>query len=761
MATVKRARKTRDSAATGDDATTTTATTTAEVAALALRQAVAAEAAVDAEVRTRVCQEWLASACTVIRKRLQLSTQVRQALAAGLTDEEAHLSVESAQVDLDKLVAATRAVEARALEVGFPLPIEVLALQAGLDELDRDILLLAVAPHVDVELRDAIARFNDNLLANYIDVRMCLEFLIDDPVERLAIRKRFAPDGPLRVGQLVQLERPRDIGGDNLLAHEVLPAGRVMQLLLGETGLLDSAMSDMAVFERPEITLADVILPPDDLAPLLGLLEQHAEAPLVPGDGRTTPFDVARGLVVEISGPPGTGKSLLVRALANHLGRPLLELDAGRLNDLGDESLRRTLYSALDQARLAGAVLVLDGVDGLLGKGSTRVGEIQDSLRRHPGICILVARESASLDGNLDRFVVQRLLVEMPDAHAREQIFHLHLPAEVRFSDDALVTELAGVYTFPGALIRNAMQVAVNRARADSSSEPVISRELLRKACHEQIRASLDEYAVRRRATLTLRDLILPDEAKADIDELFDAAKYRSHVLHNWGFDAKMSTGKGVVSLFSGDPGTGKTLCATILANELDQQLYQISIPRVVSKWIGETEKNIEQIFRTAKANHGILLFDEADSLFASRTKVESSVDRYSNMATNMLLQEIENFDGIVILTTNLERNIDKAFQRRIGFKINFPFPEAEMRAAIWETLVPSSCPIDPEIDWDLMGEAYELSGGHIKNAVLRAAYRAAADGKRLNMTHLEFAARQECKNAGRVFRAVGHYDLI
>lgn len=710
--------------------------------------------------RTRLCQTWLAVACEHARRRLQMATQIRQARAAGLTEEEARLSVEPAAMDVQRLADRLDKISDEARALPMVLPIEILNRQAGLDRLDREILMLSVAPHVDVEIRDAIARFNDNLLANYVDVRLCLEFLIDDPVQRLAVRGRFTSEGALVRSRMVSMERPRDVAGDNLLAYEIVPAQRVMHLLLGDLGLLDSSMGEIATFERPTITLDDVVINRDTIAPLLGLLEQQARRR--EGDkGAPSPFALPIGLVVEISGPPGTGKSVLVRALANHVNVPLLELEAHRLNDLPDEAFRRTLFSALDQARLGGAILVLDGVDQLLAKGSQRVDDVHNMVRRHPGMVVLTSRDSAELDSNLDRFVVQRLLIEPLESSERERIFHLHLPAGVRFAKDCNVTALAGTYQFPGALIRNAVQVAVNRAFASNPTDPEITHDMLRKACHEQIRASLDEYAVRRKVGLTLVDLIVPDEAREDIEELFTAAKYRSHVLHNWGFDAKMSTGKGLVALFSGEPGTGKTLCATILANELDQQLYQISIPRVVSKWIGETEKNIEQIFKTAKANHGMLLFDEADSLFAKRTKVESSVDRYSNMATNMLLQEIENFEGIVILTTNIEKNIDKAFRRRIGFKIHFPFPDPEMRTKIWQTLVPTSCPVAPDTDWELLGKQYELSGGHIKNAVLRAAYQAAADDSALAFKHMEYAARQECKNAGRVFRAVGDYDEL
>ncbi len=718
----------------------------------------ATEHGLDPEQRTLLCRRWLAGACAHLRRRLQVATQIRQALAAGLTPEEASLSVEPAMGEIERMGAAIKKVTDDAHAAGMALPIEILSEQAQLDGLDQQILVLAVAPHVDVEIRDAIARFNDNLLANYVDVRLCLEFLVNDPVQRLSMRRRFSNRGGLVDSRFVSLERPRDVGGENLLAYEVLPAARVLQLLLGELGLLDSAMGGMARFERPNVSLDSVEVNKDDLAPLLSLLEHHV---INPAEGIVTPFALPTGLTVEISGPPGTGKSLLVRALATRLEMPVLEIDGARLNDMSDEAFRQTLFSALDQARLGGAMLVLDGVDGLLGKQSARVDDVQAMLQKHRGVTVLTSRDSGSLDANLDRFVVQRLTIDVPDASARERIFELHLPEGVGWHKDCKIQDIAGVYTFPGALIRNAVQVAVTRAYAADPNKPMITHDMLRNACHEQIRATLDEYAVRKRVDLTLSDLVLPEEAMEDIQELFTAAKHRAHVLHSWGFGTKMTTGKGLVAMFSGEPGTGKTLCATILANEMAQQLYQISIPRVVSKWIGETEKNIEKIFHTARANHGMLLFDEADSLFAKRTKVESSVDRYSNMATNMLLQEIENFEGIVILTTNIEKNIDKAFRRRIGFKIHFPFPEAEMREKIWQALIPKSCPVDDDIEWDMLGKRFELSGGHIKNAVLRAAYQAAAASAPLQFEHLAYAAKQECKNAGRVFRAFGDYDLL
>jgi SpoVK/Ycf46/Vps4 family AAA+-type ATPase len=178
-----------------------------------------------------------------------------------------------------------------------------------------------------------------------------------------------------------------------------------------------------------------------------------------------------------------------------------------------------------------------------------------------------------------------------------------------------------------------------------------------------------------------------------------------------------------------------------------------------MSKYIGETEKNIERIFQTARANGSILLFDEADALFTTRVKVETSIDRFSNMEINLLLQEIERFDGVVLLTTNLEKNLDKAFERRIQFKVRFPFPDGRHRSLIWRSHIPRECPVDADIDWTRVGESFELSGGNIKNAVLRAAYKAARSRSAITMEHVVAAAEAECRFAGRLFRGLRRDD--
>jgi SpoVK/Ycf46/Vps4 family AAA+-type ATPase len=210
------------------------------------------------------------------------------------------------------------------------------------------------------------------------------------------------------------------------------------------------------------------------------------------------------------------------------------------------------------------------------------------------------------------------------------------------------------------------------------------------------------------------------------------------------------------VVLLSGEPGTGKTLSAEVIAAELGMSLYRINPAKVVSKYVGETEKNLDQILGQAKSLHAILFFDEADALFATRVqRIESANDRFVNLETNFLLQQLERYEGLVILATNLETSIDQAFKRRIHYHVNIPFPDARARTEIWRNLLPERAPLAADVDFVRLGKIYELSGGHIKNAVMRAAYLAAERTVEISMALLMEAAEKECAAAGKLFQSI------
>jgi SpoVK/Ycf46/Vps4 family AAA+-type ATPase len=251
--------------------------------------------------------------------------------------------------------------------------------------------------------------------------------------------------------------------------------------------------------------------------------------------------------------------------------------------------------------------------------------------------------------------------------------------------------------------------------------------------------------------TQTWDDVVLPNDQVEAIVELMARVRGRHKVYEQWGFGAKVGKGLGVSALFSGPPGTGKTMVAGLIAKELGLECYQVDISKIVSKYIGETEKNLAALFDAAEAGHAILLFDEADSLFGKRTDVKSSNDRFANFETNYLLQRLETFTGICLLTSNHESNMDPAFQRRLSLHLRFELPDDEERAKLWQAVLPAGAPIAGTIDFAALGRRYAMSGGYIKNAALRAAFVAADKGEAISSAHLERAARVEYEGMGKL----------
>lgn len=246
-------------------------------------------------------------------------------------------------------------------------------------------------------------------------------------------------------------------------------------------------------------------------------------------------------------------------------------------------------------------------------------------------------------------------------------------------------------------------------------------------------------------------DIVLPPERLQQLGEIRDAAKYGARVYDEWGFGDKLSLGKGLSVLFSGPPGTGKTMAAEIIAGELGLDLYRVDLSAVVSKYIGETEKNLSRIFDEAETANAILFFDEADALFGRRSEVRDAHDRYANIEIGYLLQRMETYEGIAILATNLGKNLDPAFVRRLHFTVEFPAPGADDRRRIWHRAFPERLPRAADLDLDLVAERYEFAGGNIKNVALAAAFMAAADGGLVDLDHLLCAARREYAKMGKV----------
>jgi SpoVK/Ycf46/Vps4 family AAA+-type ATPase len=280
-----------------------------------------------------------------------------------------------------------------------------------------------------------------------------------------------------------------------------------------------------------------------------------------------------------------------------------------------------------------------------------------------------------------------------------------------------------------------------------------------RGGVERRLRNDLGDLARRITVLTTMNDLVLPPQDMDRVDEFIARKKHQDTVYRQWGFGDRVGYGKGLIALFSGPPGTGKTMLAGLIATQLDLDLYQVDLAQVVSKWVGETEKQLGQVFDRAERAHAVLLFDEADSLFAKRTEVKGANDRYGNMATNYLLQRLEQYTGVAVLTTNKDTALDEALQRRLTLHLRLDVPDVAERERLWQSFLPPKAPVESNLNLTALANEFELSGGYIKNAAVRAAFLAASVGAPIGMDILRLASALELEDMGRVVVNRQHSD--
>ncbi|MFO0748965.1 MAG: ATP-binding protein [Myxococcota bacterium] len=624
----------------------------------------------------------------------------------------------------------------------------------GLESTDLGILAFAVAPYLEPRIARRYRELQESVLDDRVSVGLAIELLGAEGEARYLEMERFQPERTLFRDGVLTLELPTGARGDALVDRVLCAPQRTIDRLLGWPRL-DERVRPFCALETMPIPLESVILPESKRREVMSLVRHHdayRDAVRRLGFARAIPY--GRGVTLLFAGPPGTGKTLLARALANALGKPLLRVYADRLAETQD-AVEPLVLGLFREAAFADAIVFFDECENLFSKRSSKLAFLLSELERFEGICILATNTPAQIDDAMDRRIVYRLDFDVPESEDRLQIWELHLPPEAPLAEDVDLPMLASLFAFPGGAIKNAVLVALNRAIDKDPRNPVLDMATLRQAAESQLKFNLEDLAHKSKITLTLGDLVLPPSERAKVEEVIQACKNKEYVQNKWGFGRRLVTGKGICVLFDGPPGTGKTLCAEIMASAIDKAVYRINVANVMSKWIGETEKNIAQIFSRAKATQAMLLFDEADSLFAKRTEVTSSNDRFANQEVNLLLQEVERFDGIVILTTNLFGGLDDALKRRIQYRVTFPKPTHAERLRIWKTLMPREAPVGPDVDFDALARTYEFAGGNIKNSILRAAYRAAADGGFISMAHLVAACRRESEASGMLFREI------
>jgi hypothetical protein len=417
-------------------------------------------------------------------------------------------------------------------------------------------------------------------------------------------------------------------------------------------------------------------------------------------------------------------RALALRAAA-HRGRPLLRVDA---RGLAPDAVRL----ADRERRLTGALVLVEHADA-------ETAPPLDTLAA-AGPTFLATREAPPA---MPGIRLHPVAVPLPPPAVREAGWRASLAPHDAPPEWA--PELARRFRLTPAQAADAVAAAALEAQ-DGDLDAIA------RAARAQSRSRLGTLAVPVEARASWADLVLPDERVVVLRELCAQVRHQHDVLDDWGFAQRISRARGVSALFTGPPGTGKTLAAEVVAHELRLDLHRIDLSGIVSKWIGETEKNLDRIFTEAEASSAILFFDEADALFGKRTKVSDAHDRYANIETSYLLTRMESHDGVVILATNLRENLDDAFTRRIRFVVDFPFPDAAGRRAIWATHLPEQAPVDPDLDLDRLAAELKVPGGSIRNIVLGAAFLAAGNGRRIEMSHVVHATRREFEKIGKLW---------
>jgi hypothetical protein len=658
-------------------------------------------------------------------------------------DEFRGLYVSDEQVDRLVRAAATEAgselFAARAAPDGFfaavadrPPRWAELAACFALRPLDLDLILLALAPEIDLKYETLYAYLNNDVTRKWPTLGLAQRLLGHDPPSRVSVAAALSPAGRLaEAGILERIEPP--VARPSLLNAGFALTAMLTQFLLGQP-LADPRLSgvvEMAPPHQPDDAPAD--------AERMALVRRLAALLRSPGSA-----------AVALVGERGSGRRAGAAAICRELGIPMLQvhLDAPGHKPEAASGLASAL--ALYR-RLQPAGLYLDGLHACCGANEQPAAEgrrLVESLLRQP------APVFAACDPHGDwRELLRsrRMLVVRLDESSYSQRLALwerqlgragiDLPPADR---SRLADRLA---LSPGQI---ADTIATARDLASLADAPRIDTDTVIAAARQQTDHKIGKLALKVDSRHDWDDLVLPPATRARVQEFAAAIRNRHVVYQEWGFARRMTVGTGLKALFSGVSGTGKTMTAGVIARELGFDLYKVELSGVVSKYIGETEKNLDRIFNAVRAANAMLFIDEAEAVLGKRSEVKDAHDRYANIEVAYLLQKLEEHDGVVILASNLKRNIDDAFARRMHYVIEFPLPDEPHRKQIWQGMFPPEVPLGEDVDFAFLAKQFDLAGGDIRNVALDAAFLAAQDGRCITMKELVQALARQLAKQGK-----------
>jgi hypothetical protein len=595
-----------------------------------------------------------------------------------------------------------------------PAPLHEIVEEFGLTQLARMILRVVVAPHMWGEIAQLYGAVVNNPTRATVDEQLVRQ-LLGPALSPHQLAYELGPRRPLRRFGLI-----RTVSAEPRPFTALAPDPLIIARLRGEP--LDRDPEGRLAITTAHLPIDQLRLP----APIARTLQEAIARP------------PARPLRIAVHGRDGSGRRALLAALAALAGRRLAIINLHYLDDPTGNGLRR----ALDRCMLAGWIPCIDGLDSVASDDRTRRERLRRTLAEVPGP--LVLRMERDAHPPLDPGYVA---VDLPDLSEteRQEVWQRELAAHgVSSPADALGPLTTRWRIGPGTIHRVVALVTEGGAEQ-------VTPEQIDRAVGQHVESKLGDVAERVGHLASLASLVLPADIMDSLTELLARLRLHRRVFEDWGMTRVASTNRGITALFQGPPGTGKTMVAGALARELGIELYRVDLSRIMSKWIGETERNLANVFSAAEDSQAFILFDEADSLFGKRTEVKSSNDRFTNLEVNYLLQRLDSFSGVAILTTNLGTAIDPAFKRRLAFRVHFPIPDEDQREQLWRAHLPASLPTADDLDLADLAHRYPLTGGSVRNCVMRAAFLAAAEDAPLSQEYLLRAVRLEYRAAGKL----------
>lgn len=622
----------------------------------------------------------------------------------------------------------------------LPLPFETVSAKFALDDFERFALLLAFAPAYDRKYEGVYTYLHnsssDTQPTRWMAVRLFrLLFGINPPS---AVRVLDGTSPLVRFLTIPAGTPPeRNAAAEKLVIHP-----RAAACILGKADMDASLAGYAELYSLPEKT---VPVRADSFAAAQEFFIKNAFR------------DSGPCAVLNLFGPEGIGRRFVAAHAAASVKLPLLCVDLQRLTVLEERDITRWLDTIYLECTLSGAIPCFLFPGKKPGETEEEKKITHDSFEtRMDHAAVYITRLFRFIfwitQERDQRFSVTDALtdsLELPMLTAEERkLFWNSFAKPEEFSPEISLDICASQYI----LTPRDLQRVLHTARAASRFRGTpITKDILKDAIRQHSRSQLGLYATLINAVFTWDDLVVSEDQKRKMKMICDQVRYRRVVGEEWGFRKKSPYGNGLCALFYGSPGTGKTMAVQVMANELGIDLYRIDLSQLVSKYIGETQKNISDLFNRAKNINAMLFFDEADSMFAKRSEVKDSNDRYANADTAFLLQKLEDYEGITILATNYVNNIDDAFKRRIKFMINFVFPTPDVRLMLWKKIAPPTARFDEEIDYDFFAENFELTGSSIKEIFTNAAYIAAAEGAGIRNCHIIEAIKLNFSKYGKI----------